>query len=528
VCDTVRGTYDAGSMVAKEVDPWVNLLQTHPHILEWLEEQVAGIATTARRSTRPMPDTNLAATAEFERPLFMVPVSMDAFPTDDELHALLGSMSIVPKGQKGAVVRARALESACAFYLPEEVTIDGFALGTVVATDMSSLGLAGMLGFEPSDGLRLTAARFVGSRVTGETFEIMLVQDGRVLVIHTSNMQTQFSVRMYAPRHADGRWGALLRTSHQTSLLDCARCCGVGGSRMRFCRCGDPILPDGPSGFESWFEVSKMIQSCTQDAFVLQTVHDPSGALLASLLCYRRQSIVRATKDSLPLFQALVLGNQDFLPLVEAPVFSVAALPESAMKNPYFKALAVEDKARLLLLSVTGSESDSGDGDPDDIHLLPALEDDFLGETASSSGNVTNSEGNADRAGVFECYICNRQFNARYNYKRHMNTVHADTRQFKCEECGMEFKLKNHLTVHVRQVHEGEKTHACSICSKKFWSPSNLKRHVDEAHLKVRPFSCDHCSKGFSSKFNLDRHVTKVHNQARNESLMSSPIQSTQ
>jgi len=481
-------------------DEFANLLRSHPHIALWLDAQFHGEDSTSRPRTRPSPASKLPSTGEFERPLFVIPVSLEQFPSDEELHELLMDSGVSLKRSKEMVVRARATESASAFYLSEEITLDNFGLGTVVASDFSSFGMAALMGYEPCEGLRLVGSRFIASKFTGDVFEVLLVRDGRIIVMQNSNMSTRYCVRMYARRKREGFLGSLLRTAYQSSLVDCLKCCTPGRGAMRFCRCGEPQLPFSTACFNSWGDIAAMYHDRLEDAFVLQNVFTPSGTRIASLLAYRRQSMVQANVDMLPLFQALVLDNPDFQPTVEQPLVTVKSFSELYSR----RSVAFDIKSR----SGMGARKYSRGGV--EIELLPEAGVEGLLKMGSMKDNDSRG-GHRKFESIFKCELCSREFNARYNWKRHMMTVHANEREHECEACGLKFKLKNHLTAHVRQVHEGEKSHSCRICCKKFWSPSNLKRHVDEAHFKTRAFPCGHCAKGFASKYNLERHIAKAH-----------------
>uniref|UniRef100_A0A7S0T9A8 C2H2-type domain-containing protein n=1 Tax=Erythrolobus madagascarensis TaxID=708628 RepID=A0A7S0T9A8_9RHOD len=486
-----------------EEDPLMRLLERNGSVRAWFQEQVLGIHTDGVRYSGPLPEATLSVSGEFEPPAFQIPVELEQVPSDDQLNELLSNMSITPRAPKSSsvVVGTGAAIAANAFYLPQEATGDGWAMGTVITNDWCTFGLAAMLGYEVCDGLRLKEGRFVVSQKCGEMFEILVVRDGRALVLHNSHMAKFQSLRMYSPILPGGRWGTLLRTAFQYSMLDCMKCCGTFSGRsggLRFCRCDDkPVLPVVTKPFASWFDTTQMFCDQVDDSLSRQKIYDGSGMLISSTILYQKKSLVRTSRDTLPLFQALVLDCEQFCAKVERPYVPWEV---TCARVPQFE--------RLL-----DSPAESSSFTPE---LYQKEETKFYsarGEDAAaltSNGSLESSEG-GDSGGQFECDLCSRRFAARYNLKRHILTVHAQGLEHECEQCGMRFKLKNRLNVHIRQVHLGEKSHSCELCGKRFWSHSNLKRHVDEAHLKTRAFSCPQCPKKLSSKFNLDRHLANVH-----------------
>jgi len=491
-------------------DPFLRMLETRPYVRKWLAYEMSGEQSGTRTHTCNLPAMNLCSTGEYERPLFNIPVSINRFPDDRQLCAVLGSYGVVPKSPRKRaleVSNSNAVESAHAFYLPSDVTLDGWGMGRVIATDWSSMGLAAMLGYELCEGFQLVAGRYVSSQKTGEHFEILLVKDGRVIVLHNMQLATRFTVRIYAPRGPDGKWGKVERMMCMTSLLDCKKCCGDGSRRATFCRCECPDLPEPQHEFASWGDVQQMSIDRVQDALHLNVIYDPQRTVLASYISYRRASLVRATRDTLPIFQALVVGNDGFRPHVETSIFGSMSSRSAFSRSPSsLSSVPMAANARSANFL-----HDAADCEPDMRTTRVKLVTCVDGEgTASSSGGLQNSRAEARGRGEYQCQICARRFTVRHNLKRHMVTVHAETRKHGCEECGMLFKTKNHLTLHVRQVHQGERSHACHLCPARFWSPSNLKRHVNQAHHSVRLFPCDRCGKRFSSKYNLDRHITNV------------------
>ena len=80
----------------------------------------------------------------------------------------------------------------------------------------------------------------------------------------------------------------------------------------------------------------------------------------------------------------------------------------------------------------------------------------------------------------FECYydFCGKQFNNKYNLKRHINAVHLKIQEYKCE-----------------------------VCEKLFLSKIAFKEHT-YSHQQVKPIECPYlgCTRRFSRSSLLCKH----------------------
>jgi len=500
-------------------DSFVELLETNPGIVQWLEEQADVEVSRAKQFGRCVVERNSCATGEFSRPLFKVSVNncTGQLPTDNRIHQLFDNMRITktnapaPKPAKH-LVPSPAVESASGFYAIMEELDDGWGLGVSVGTDARPMGLAMLMGYEPCEGLGIRATRILTCKRTGEVFEIMLLRDGRALVLHNSRMTTRYSVRMYAPRQPSGRWGHVLRSTTMTSMMDCVSCCSREkikshglNAQSSFCRCAEPTLPLLARPFETWSDFLQMHADRVQDTLQLQRVFDESSKLIGSFVLYQPQSIARTTPDALHLFQALVLNTD--------------RLHASPQPRPFaaFSSLCSSSSSRAALLNSPTSSAQEGATDADIASLenktvsqMQTIEAFLPPPETATSTTPLDSDGRTGAAPV-ECEICKKRFTRWFHARRHMVMVHSEVRNHPCSECGAQFKLKSHLKAHIEHVHLDGRSQPCPHCSKQFASASNLTRHIDGAHLKQRSFSCTHCSKEYHSKYNLDRHMRNSH-----------------
>lgn len=102
------------------------------------------------------------------------------------------------------------------------------------------------------------------------------------------------------------------------------------------------------------------------------------------------------------------------------------------------------------------------------------------------------------------CPICGKLFTKNSNIRRHVETVHNNTKRNQlnerhpCPICGKEFKFKENITRHIESVHNKVRNHSCNMCDKSFYEKIHLTNHI-ALHLEDRPFICDYpgCGKAF-------------------------------
>eukprot|EP00186_Timspurckia_oligopyrenoides_P003846 CAMPEP_0182445708 /NCGR_PEP_ID=MMETSP1172-20130603/3738_1 /TAXON_ID=708627 /ORGANISM="Timspurckia oligopyrenoides, Strain CCMP3278" /LENGTH=460 /DNA_ID=CAMNT_0024641523 /DNA_START=234 /DNA_END=1616 /DNA_ORIENTATION=- len=433
---------------------------------------------------------------------FEIPVVPQVKPPEETILSLLASLSLNPKGP-GTAGHLEAKPMCVAFYLPETTTDDDlWAMGSVYGEQKHIFGLAFMIGLCPDDSFRVQSSLFVVSRATGDLFEIMYLVNGMVVVCFQTGVMAKISFFFYSPGVSVTRPGKRLRRFDITSLVDCTKCSQEPNPRI--CDCVTPSLPVLQSPMNSFADLNTMISANSLDRVVRKDMFDSSDRIINSSIGHRRILVSRTTRDSLPLFQTLVLGDVSAkydLKLNQSKSNFLALLPESS--EDFFDEFTDEihemNESDHLL---TSSDLSSGFEVQDDDIYGYSLE--FLSSCQMSDPNSFKTSGD------FTCEICGRSFAQKFNMQRHVASVHDNNRQFPCDQCELVFKLRNHLIVHRRAVHLNQQEFPCDLCGKSFKSKSNVTRHKNDFHAKHKMFQCPFCPKMFAAKFNCERHM-RVH-----------------
>ena len=74
------------------------------------------------------------------------------------------------------------------------------------------------------------------------------------------------------------------------------------------------------------------------------------------------------------------------------------------------------------------------------------------------------------------------------------------------------------LTDHILAVHEKIKNFICESCLKNFSAKGNLKRQIQTVHKSIieEKKKCDFCDRTYSTKRSLYVHVNMKHSNAKN------------
>lgn len=109
---------------------------------------------------------------------------------------------------------------------------------------------------------------------------------------------------------------------------------------------------------------------------------------------------------------------------------------------------------------------------------------------------------------VYQCRICETNFNRSEALRQHMKIVHPNEgRDYPCNRCPKKFVSQFLLNVHTA-IHTGENSQSveCTICGKVFDDEKKLRAHIGRVHSDSLQFVCEICSKGFHTKHRYTSH----------------------
>lgn len=134
-----------------------------------------------------------------------------------------------------------------------------------------------------------------------------------------------------------------------------------------------------------------------------------------------------------------------------------------------------------------------------------------------------------DKEKVYQCHLCDKQFQYRSNMQRHFKSVHQDGNSFSCTVCSKIFTSKYNLerhtkTTHITQVVEND-YFKCAHCCYQTTSKANFKRHTIRHDKPVKKtFSCAKCNKKFFLEKNLKIHDNKIHSVLKTGTTRKCPL----
>ncbi|KJP86623.1 hypothetical protein AK88_03727 [Plasmodium fragile] len=105
------------------------------------------------------------------------------------------------------------------------------------------------------------------------------------------------------------------------------------------------------------------------------------------------------------------------------------------------------------------------------------------------------------------CNVCSMIFANKKLMKRHLMSVHSESRPYKCHLCIKTYKRSDHLKKHIL-THKDNKEkikYTCSICQSSFDTPKELRAH------KIRHYTCpyENCSYSYSTISKMKYHLNK-------------------
>ncbi|GAW82826.1 zinc finger transcription factor [Plasmodium gonderi] len=105
------------------------------------------------------------------------------------------------------------------------------------------------------------------------------------------------------------------------------------------------------------------------------------------------------------------------------------------------------------------------------------------------------------------CNVCNMVFANKKLMKRHLMSVHSESRPYKCQICTKTYKRSDHLKKHIL-THKDNKErvkYTCSICQISYDTPKELRTH------KIRHSTCpyENCSYSYSTISKMKYHLNK-------------------
>ncbi|SBS97365.1 krox-like protein. putative [Plasmodium ovale curtisi] len=127
------------------------------------------------------------------------------------------------------------------------------------------------------------------------------------------------------------------------------------------------------------------------------------------------------------------------------------------------------------------------------------LEEGQVKKEESTSSNISIE--------IRTCNVCNMIFANKKLMKRHLMSVHSDSRPYKCEMCTKTYKRSDHLKKHIL-THKDNKEkvkYTCLICEISFDTPKELRTH------KIRHYTCpyENCSYSYSTISKMKYHLNK-------------------
>ncbi|XP_023949601.2 oocyte zinc finger protein XlCOF15-like [Bicyclus anynana] len=109
------------------------------------------------------------------------------------------------------------------------------------------------------------------------------------------------------------------------------------------------------------------------------------------------------------------------------------------------------------------------------------------------------------------CPVCNEDCKNHDALLRHIKK-HPNESNFNCRDCHQTYKTLHELVVH-ESSHIWPECHVCTYCSKVFKRRDHMLRHVKTVHL-LQHTACPLCAQKFKRKDHALRHIREKHRMA--------------
>lgn len=116
---------------------------------------------------------------------------------------------------------------------------------------------------------------------------------------------------------------------------------------------------------------------------------------------------------------------------------------------------------------------------------------------------VHNQDGSLPRV---SCHICHRTLKNKYFLKTHLK-IHAPEMDFKCPHCNYKNNNLFYMKIHINR-HTKQPSYQCEICEERFYEKQILQTHIQAKH--GRGFECSLCQRPYGTKRRLKEHE-KLH-----------------
>ena len=125
--------------------------------------------------------------------------------------------------------------------------------------------------------------------------------------------------------------------------------------------------------------------------------------------------------------------------------------------------------------------------------------------------------GSEEMTEVFECNICNKDFESVEKFHDHIKSVHIEkpieeNQRIKPKKCDICDTFQKNLDNHIKYVHGKAKKSKCNLCNKVFRDNRTLKTHTINVHKQYqKKYKCSLCDINFQFESTLQKHNLKIH-----------------